>query len=108
MKKVYVASPVAHYIGVYGKKQGINYVRRHALEVSKQVKELGHIPISLPLMFCGVYAESKERDLAMRAGLIILSLCDAFAYRKCDLILSEGMREELEEARLRDMEIIEL
>ena len=108
MKKVYVASPVAHYIGVHGENKGIDYVRRHALEVSKQVKELGHIPISLPLMFCGVYSESKERDLAMRSGLIILSLCDAFAYRKCDLILSEGMREELEEARLRKMEIIEL
>lgn len=108
MKKVYVASPIAHYFGVYGKKQGINYARRHALEVSKQVKELGHIPISAPLMFLGVFDEPKERDLAIKAGLIILSLCDAFAYRKCDLILSEGMREELEGARLRKIEIIEL
>lgn len=108
MKKVYVASPVAHYFGVYGKEQGLNYAKRHALAVSKQVKELGHIPISAPLMFLGVFDEPKERDLAMRAGLIILSLCDAFAYRKCDLILSEGMREELEGARLRKIEIIEL
>lgn len=108
MKKVYIASPIAHYIGVYGKDQGIKYARRHALAVSKQVKELGYIPISTPLMFLGVYEEPKERELAMRAGLMVLATCNAFAYRVCDLLLSEGMREELEEARLRKMEIIDL
>lgn len=108
MKKVYVASPIAHYFGVYGKEQGINYAKRHALAVSKQVKELGHIPISAPLMFLGVFDEPKERELAMRAGLMVLATCNAFAYRECDLLISEGMREELEEARLRKMEIIEL
>lgn len=108
MIKVYVASPIAHYFGVYGKEQGINYAKRHALAVSKQVKELGHIPISAPLMFLGVFDEQKERELAVRAGLMVLATCNAFAYRECDLLLSEGMHKELELAKKLGLEIIEL
>lgn len=107
-KKVYVASPIAHYFKVYGSAMGLKFARRHAMELSKEVKKLGHIPISAPLMFLGVYDEPEERELAMCAGFMILASCNAFAYRECDLLLSKGIQEELEEAKLRKMEVIEL
>lgn len=108
MGKAYVASPVAYYFRNYGEIKGLKFARRHAIAVCREIKALGYIPISAPLLFLGVYNETQERDLAMNAGLMVLESCDAFAYRECDLILSEGIQEELKEAKLRKMEIVEL
>lgn len=108
MKKAYVASPVAHYFGVYGKDAGLKLAKKHAMMLSKLTKERGYIPISVPLMFLDVLEEPKDRDFALMAGISILKTCDVFCYLERDLPYSAGMQAELEEAESRKMEIIAL
>lgn len=108
MKKYYVATPIKHYFENYDNKKALELARNHAIAVSREVKKLGVIPVSAPLMMLGVYEEPEERELAIKIGLAILNGCDGIAYRECDLSLSDGMRYELAVAKTLGIEIKKL
>lgn len=109
MRLCYVCSPIKHYYRVASNERlAIKHAKAHAMQLAREIKALGYIPISAPLMFLGVYNEPLEREEALRASLRVLTTCQALAYRECDLLISEGIKCEVEEATLRGMEVIKL
>lgn len=108
MRLCYVCSPIKHYWSLENVSNPSALAKAHAMQLAREVKALGYIPISAPLMFLGVYSEPLEREEALRASLRVLTTCHALAYRECDLLISEGIKCEVEEARLRGMEVIKL
>lgn len=109
MRLCYICSPIKHYFQ-FGSNHNhcLKLAKAHAMQLAREVKALGYIPISAPLMFLGVYDEPLEREEALIASLRVLTTCHALAYRECDLIISEGIKWEVEEATLRGMEVIKL
>ena len=107
MRLCYVCSPIQYYYQL-SEAHAMKLAKAHAMQLAREVKALGYIPISAPLMFLGVYREPLERELALRASLRVLSTCQALAYKECDLIISEGIKCEVEEAKLRGIEVIKL
>lgn len=109
-KLVCVGTPIKHYYDVFDKAQATRLARRHAIEVSKEVIKRWHhyTPIAPALNLLDLYCEKTEREEAFCSALAILMQCKAYAYRKCDLLLSEGMHKELELAKKLGLEIIEL
>lgn len=109
VKKIaYIATPVAFFFIGRTPKSALNTAITHAKMVSKKAKEMGYIPLSLPMSFLKIYDEQTERDMALRDCLSVLKKCDVFFYLQKDLPLSVGMSNELEMAQDLGMEIIEI
>lgn len=104
MRLCYVCSPIRSYY----ERGRADQAKAHAKELALKVKAMGYIPISTPLLFIDIYKEGEEREEALRASLRVLTTCHALAYRECDLIISEGIKCEVEEAKARGMEVIKL
>lgn len=109
-KLVCVGTPIKHYFSRFDKAQATRLAKRHAIEVSKEVFKRWHhyTPIAPALSLLDLYCEVTQREEALCSALSILMQCKAYAYRKCDLLLSEGMHKELELAKKLGLEIIEL
>lgn len=109
-KLVCVGTPIKHYYDRFEGSQATRLAKRHAIEVSKEVIRRWHnyTPISPALNLLDLYCEKTEREEAFCSALAILKNCKAYAYRECDLLISEGMHKELELAKKLGLEIIEL
>lgn len=107
-KIAYIATPVAFFYIGRSPKSALNTAITHAKKVSKRAKEMGYIPLSLPMSFLKIYDEATEREKAMKDCLIVLKKCDVFFYLSSDLPLSVGMSNELEMAQDLGMEIVEI
>lgn len=108
LERCYVASPINFFYKTNHPKIAISLAKKRAINLSLKVKQLGYIPISAPLLFLDLFDEKKERQEAFKASLQVLCCCQIFAYCPRDLEISKGIREELEEAHMRGMKIIEL
>lgn len=107
-KLAYIATPVAFFFIGRTPKSALNTAITHAKKVSKIAKDMGYIPISLPMSFLKIYDEKTERDMALRDCLSVLKRCDVFFYLQKDLPLSVGMSNELEMAQDLKLEIVEI
>lgn len=109
-KLVCVGTPIKHYFDRFEGSQATRLAKRHAIEVSKEVIKRWHhyTPIAPALNLLDLYCEKTEREEALCSALAILKNCKAYAYRGCDLLLSEGMHKELELAKKLGLEVIEL
>lgn len=108
MKFCYVCSVVSAWFLLNNPREAKKRAKKEAIKRSRQVRERGYIPLSTPLMWLDCMEEKIERDLALRAGIALLKKCDAIAFSESDLMLSEGIREELEEAKIMGKEIVRL
>lgn len=107
-KIAYVATPVAFFYIGRSPKSALNTAITHAKKVSKRAKDMGYIPLSLPMSFLKIYDEATERDRAMMDCLEVLKKCEVFFYLSSDLPLSVGMSNELEMAQDLGLEIVEI
>lgn len=100
MKYAYVGSVVKLFyrLSAY-KEEGVDMAIDHAKNMSILTKALGYVPLSTPLMFCGVYDDGKDRDLLINVGIDLMKRCHAFIFDSSLLPISNGLNGEYELAK---------
>lgn len=100
----YVCSPVNYYYKMLPKNLAKRKCIEKASENMKKVYTLKEsifdktfYPISAPLSYTPVFDDKnyEERNYALKAGISLLNKCDCIMYDVEDLIISEGIRNEL-------------
>lgn len=100
MKYAYVGSVVNLFyrLSAY-KEEGVDMAIAHAKNMSILTKALGYVPLSTPLMFCGVYDDVKDRDLLINVGIDLMKRCHTFIFDSRLLPISNGLNGEYELAK---------